>query len=165
MTAQKSILFVCLGNICRSPIAEACMKQLLEERTLIQDWLVDSAAIAHYNIGALPDERGQACMKKHHIYQHVEKHRARKITHNDYETFDYIFGMDKANMRDLERMAPSHEHKAQLLMLGTFDDNQSFGGIIEDPYYGNDDNDFEVVYQQCMRSCANFLETKSVCNK
>ena len=157
--AQKSALFVCLGNICRSPIAEACLKQLLEERGIAKNWLVDSAATARYEIGSPPDERGQSCMKKHNTYHHVEKHRARQITDKDYQTFDFIFGMDKANMRDLKRMAPKHNCKAELLMLGTFDENKDFGEIIEDPYYSNDDNDFEVVYQQCLRSCSNFLKS------
>ncbi|CAK8691266.1 low molecular weight phosphotyrosine protein phosphatase-like [Clavelina lepadiformis] len=159
---SNSALFVCLGNICRSPIAEACFKQLLQEKGVLANWRVDSAATSRYEIGSSPDRRGQKCMKKHKIFHHVENHRARQITAKDYDEFDYIFGMDDSNMSNLQNMAPKKSYKAQLLLLGSFDDDKSSGGIIEDPYYGTDDEDFEVVYQQCLRSCRNFLQEKSI---
>nr|XP_002121444.1 low molecular weight phosphotyrosine protein phosphatase-like [Ciona intestinalis] len=97
--AQNSALFVCLGNICRSPIAEACFKQILEENGGLANWRVDSAATSRYQIGDSPDDRGRSCMEKHGIYKHVAHHRARQITKQDYEEFDFIFGMDQSNMR------------------------------------------------------------------
>ncbi|XP_039255794.1 low molecular weight phosphotyrosine protein phosphatase-like [Styela clava] len=155
----RSALFVCLGNICRSPIAEATFKHLVSERGQANDWDVDSAATSRYEIGNPPDPRGQACMKRHDIFKHVEKHRARQITKDDYNKFDYIFGMDDSNMSDLKRMAPSGGHKAKLFKLGEFDSDKSCESTIEDPYYATGDKEFEEVYEQVKRSCSGFLDS------
>ena len=159
--AGKSALFVCLGNICRSPIAEACFKQLLEEQGMLNNWRVDSAGTSRYQIGDSPDERGQACMESLNIYHHVEHHRARQITKTDYEEFDFIFGMDHSNISNLKRMAPP-SHKAKIFLLGSFDDDKSHNDIIEDPYYGGGHKVFRKVHDQCKRSCINFLKSEHV---
>lgn len=158
---EKRVLFVCLGNICRSPIAEACFKQVLKEKGVADKFYVDSAATSTYQIGNPPDRRGRACMEKHGIYNNVKQHRARQITHADYKEYDYIFGMDESNLSNLELMAPNNcEFKAKLMMLGEFDkDKGKYATIIEDPYYGGD-NGFEEVYNQCRRFCERFYEEK-----
>jgi len=155
MGKEKSALFVCLGNICRSPIAEAVFRNLVAEKGVADDWEIDSAATSTYEIGCPPDRRGRECMRKHGIYKLVEHHRARQIQKRDYEEFDYIFGMDDSNMSNLKFMAPKKEYKAKLYLLGTFDDDKSFNSIIEDPYYGGDEG-FEVVFNQVTRSLNNF---------
>lgn len=158
---MKSALFVCLGNICRSPIAEACFKQLLEEQGVLNEWRVDSAATSRYQIGNRPDSRGQACMHDLGIHKHIKHHRARQITDSDYQEFDFIFGMDHSNIEDLKSMAPT-SHKAKIFMLGTFDNDKSYNGIIEDPYYGGGAEEFREVHDQCKRSCINFLKSEHV---
>merc|ERR1719431_1355034 len=132
-----------------SPIAEACFKELVKQKGVAEKWLIDSAATSRYEIGSPPDSRGRATMEKHGIYDNVEAHRARQITKTDYDKFDYIFGMDESNMRNLKSMAPKGNYKAELLLLGSFDSDKSFKSIIEDPYYGGDEG-FEVVFNQCV---------------
>lgn len=95
-------------------------------------------------------------MKKHGMRS---EHLARQIKKEDYNKFEYIFGMDESNMEDLQDMAPRQPYKAKLVMLGTYD--KSGPDVIEDPYYG-DEREFEQVYKQCTRALEAFL--KSVYN-
>ncbi|XP_022369150.1 low molecular weight phosphotyrosine protein phosphatase isoform X2 [Enhydra lutris kenyoni] len=149
----KSVLFVCLGNICRSPIAEAVFRKLVTDRKLSDHWRIDSAATSTYEIGNPPDYRGQSCMKKHGIPM---SHTARQVTKEDFATFDYILCMDESNLRDLNRKSNQIKNcKAKIELLGSYDPQNQL--IIEDPYYGNE-SDFETVYQQCVRCCKAFLE-------
>ena len=154
MAAGKGVLFVCLGNICRSPIAEAIFKSLIANRgTEASGWLVDSAGTSRYELGSSPDSRGLRVLKKKGL---ASSHIARQITHEDYDKFDYILCMDESNLYDLQRMAPKKKYKAKIELLGAYD--PSGPDIIEDPYYGGD-RDFEEVFDQCTRACSNFLST------
>ncbi|KAM3855322.1 low molecular weight phosphotyrosine protein phosphatase isoform 1-T1 [Vipera latastei] len=149
----KSVLFVCLGNICRSPIAEAVFRKLVKEENIENKWRIDSAATSTYEIGNPPDYRGQNCMRKYGI---IMNHIARQITKDDFLTFDYILCMDESNLQDLRRKCNQIKNcKAKIELLGSYDPQNQL--IIEDPYYGNDE-DFETVYQQCLRCCKEFLE-------
>ena len=149
------VLFICLGNICRSPLAEAILNKLLSDQN-IKNWTVDSAATSRYEIGSSPDHRGLRLMKKKGL---TSTHRARQICSDDYDTFDYILCMDDDNVRDVRRLAPrKREFSAKIELLGRYD--REGPDIIEDPYYG-EDRDFEVVYEQCLRACTNFIRTKT----
>lgn len=151
---KRSVLFVCLGNICRSPIAEAIYRKLLDDRGISHKWIVDSAATSTYEIGSRPDHRGLACMKRHGL---SSNHIARQITKKDFETFELIFGMDENNMKELSRKAKiAPQSHAKLMLLGSYDPQGQH--TIQDPYYG-DDADFESVFQQCQRSCTAFLDS------
>ncbi|KAK1801943.1 hypothetical protein P4O66_022571 [Electrophorus voltai] len=190
----KSVLFVCLGNICRSPIAEAVFRHMATERGEAEKWRIDSAATSTYEIGNPPDYRGQACMRRRGVpMQHVARqwlidsgatsdwntgsfpdarglsclrrhdietdHRARQVTKEDFMTFDYILCMDESNLRDLKRKANTVKNsKAKIELLGSYDPEQQL--IINDPYYGSE-QDFETVYEQCIRCCKTFLERNS----
>uniref|UniRef100_A0A3B5KLN7 Low molecular weight phosphotyrosine protein phosphatase n=1 Tax=Takifugu rubripes TaxID=31033 RepID=A0A3B5KLN7_TAKRU len=150
---SKSVLFVCLGNICRSPIAEAVFRKMATDTGVVDKWRIDSAATSTYEIGNPPDDRGQTCMRKHGV---AMRHTARQVTKDDFMTFDYILCMDESNLRELNRKVKSVKNcKAKIELLGSYDPQKQL--IIKDPYYGSD-NDFEMVYQQCVRCCEAFLE-------
>ncbi|XP_053338269.1 low molecular weight phosphotyrosine protein phosphatase isoform X1 [Clarias gariepinus] len=155
-TSGKSVLFVCLGNICRSPIAEAVFRKMATESGVVDKWVIDSGATSDWNIGSAPDPRSLDCLKKHGI---DTNHRARQVTKEDFTTFEYILCMDDSNKRDLDRKASGIKNsKAKIELLGSYDpENQ---GVIQDPYYGSE-KDFETVYEQCVRCCRAFLEKNS----
>ncbi|CAL1586470.1 unnamed protein product [Knipowitschia caucasica] len=155
-TNAKSVLFVCLGNICRSPIAEAVFQKMVADAKVADQWRIDSAATSTYEIGSPPDHRGQACMKRHDVPM---RHIARQVTKDDFQTFEYILCMDENNLSDLEKKAKSVQSaKAKIELLGSYDPQKQL--IIKDPYYGSD-KDFETVYEQCVRCCKAFLEANS----
>ncbi|KAE8604954.1 hypothetical protein XENTR_v10014908 [Xenopus tropicalis] len=149
----KSVLFVCLGNICRSPIAEAVFRKLVTDAGTSKEWSIDSAATSDWNVGSSPDSRALKCLKSHGI---ETAHRAQQITRDDFLSYDYILCMDESNLRDLKRKGSQVQNsKAKIELLGSYDPQKKL--IIEDPYYGRDE-DFETVYQQCIRCCKSFLE-------
>ncbi|XP_010765425.1 low molecular weight phosphotyrosine protein phosphatase isoform X1 [Notothenia coriiceps] len=155
-TGSKSALFVCLGNICRSPIAEAVFRKMATDAGVVDKWRIDSAATSTYEIGNPPDHRGQACMKKHDVPM---KHVAKQVTKDDFMDFDYILCMDESNMSELNRKAKAVKNSsAKVELLGSYDPEKQL--IINDPYYGSDD-DFEKVYEQCVRCCTAFLKMNS----
>ncbi|XP_018562437.1 low molecular weight phosphotyrosine protein phosphatase 1 [Anoplophora glabripennis] len=148
---QKA-LFVCLGNICRSPIADAIFQHLLKERGIADQWEVDSAGIGGWHAGNRPDSRARNVLKKYNIEYNG---RARQIEDEDFHEFDYIFGMDENNISNLQDQAPIGS-KAKILLLGDYDPQGE--RIIRDPYYDRGSEGFEVCYQQCLRSCKAFLD-------
>ncbi|XP_036406410.1 low molecular weight phosphotyrosine protein phosphatase isoform X2 [Megalops cyprinoides] len=152
----KSVLFVCLGNICRSPIAEAVFRKMVTDRGTADKWVIDSGAVSDWNTGSAPDARALACLRKHDI---DSDHRARQVTKEDFMTFDHMLCMDESNLRDLNKKANTVKNcKAQIELLGKYDPQKQL--IIKDPYYGSDE-DFEMVYEQCVRCCRAFLDNHS----
>ncbi|XP_041832019.1 low molecular weight phosphotyrosine protein phosphatase isoform X2 [Melanotaenia boesemani] len=155
-TGTKSVLFVCLGNICRSPIAEAVFRKMATDSGVVDKWVIDSGATSDWNIGSSPDSRGLACLRKHDV---ETSHRARQVTKEDFMSFEYILCMDESNLSDLKRKANSvKNYRAKIELLGSYDPQKQL--IIRDPYYGSDE-DFEKVYEQCVRCCKAFLEANS----
>ncbi|KAM9552160.1 low molecular weight phosphotyrosine protein phosphatase isoform 3-T4 [Salvelinus alpinus] len=117
-SSGKSVLFVCLGNICRSPIAEAVFRKMATDAGVVD-----------------------------------------KVTKEDFMSFDYILCMDESNLSDLKKKANSVKNsKAMIELLGSYDPEKQL--IIKDPYYGHEE-DFENVYEQCVRCCKVFLENNS----
>ncbi len=92
---MPAILFVCLGNICRSPLAEGVMRNYLKMTTQPNNVTVDSAATSNYHTGESPHSGGQRCAKKHGF--DISRHRARQVTKKDFDQFDLIIGMDRYN--------------------------------------------------------------------
>ena len=152
--ATHSALFVCFANICRSPMAEAILKNLLTKRGVRGDWLVDSAATSPCELESFPDERGLRALQNNGI---TSIHEARVITHEDYDKFEYIICMDEHNIADVKVMAPQQPYRAKIVLLGAYDDHDS--NIIVDPYYSEDDEDFVNLYHRCVLACEGFLQS------
>jgi protein-tyrosine phosphatase len=143
------ILFVCTGNICRSPIAEETFRQQVKNRGLQREILCDSAATHNYHIGDLPDVRTRKNANNH---GHTLTHKCRKLHGEDFSVFDYIVAMDKYNMENIQsisyRSIGIHQPEETCFLYRKFDKNSSPTNILEvpDPYYGSE-ADFEEVYQ------------------
>ena len=156
MESEKSVLFVCLGNICRSPIAEAIFINLLKQRKLESVWRVESAAIESWHVGKPPDARAIKVMSDHGI---DPPSRAQQIKTSDFTEFDYIFGMDESNIFRLNGVSLMNATAtAKIELLGDYHPKEK-GLIIEDPYYDTGDEGFKICYEQCVECLKNFLET------
>jgi protein-tyrosine phosphatase len=150
---EIKVLFVCLGNICRSPLAEGVFKKLVEERGLQDYFHLDSAGTAAYHTGSPPDPRSCEIAEQHSI---LLVHTARKISDRDFQTFDYILAMDASNYQHIQaQMERYPKVKSQLFRMREFDKQQS-GRDIPDPYYGGLKG-FEQVYEMLEEACGNFI--------
>lgn len=147
-----NILFVCLGNICRSPLAEAVFADLVLREGLASTIVVDSAGTADYHEGEAADPRSRACARRHGL---EITHRARGLRDTDYHRFDLLVAMDESNAAELRRRAPNAEARKKVRLFRTWD--PSGPGEIPDPYYGGDE-DFEQVWHLCDRSAPRLLE-------
>ena len=153
MKDRVSVLFVCLGNICRSPTSEGVFRSVAENQNLDFELFVDSAGTAGYHIGHPPDSRAIRAANRRGV--DLTNLRARRITYQDYEQFDYIIGMDRWNYDDLNEMAPS-DYKGRVCLFMEFAsgwDNDE----IPDPYYGGP-NGFEQVLDMVENASAGLLE-------
>lgn len=137
---MSKILVVCLGNICRSPLAEGVLLHLLEKHQL--NIVIDSAGTSNYHIGEAPDSRTVANAKKHNI--DLSPLRARQFVRSDFDKFDKIFVMDKSNRRDVLNLA---RHESDIAKVDFFLNLLFPGSDIEvpDPYYGGEEG-FEQVF-------------------
>jgi protein-tyrosine phosphatase len=147
------LCFVCLGNICRSPIGEGVMRHLLAEAGLSVAVEVDSAGTAGYHAGELPDSRARAAGRRAGV---EVGGRARQFKSADFARFDYVLAMDDANLRDLNALAPDVAARKKLHLLRSFDSASPPGASVPDPYYG-DDSDFDEVVRICLDACRPLL--------
>jgi protein-tyrosine phosphatase len=137
---RTSVLFVCMGNICRSPTAEGIFRKHVTDAGLADRIHVESAGTHAYHAGAAPDHRAQAAAARRGVtLTHI---RARRVSDDDFETFDYIFAMDKDNLGELLERAPEKDREKVRLFL-------DFAGTgraaeVPDPYYGGASG-FELV--------------------
>lgn len=153
-TDKIKILFVCLGNICRSPMAEGLFLKHVREAGLDDAIEVDSAGTSGWHIGELADPRMRETATKYGI-ELVS--RSRKLVEADYSTFDYIIVMDKQNIKDAEDLMSLVEApKAKIELMREFDDID-VGQDVPDPYFGGKQG-FEHVYSMLDRSSKSFLE-------
>lgn len=127
-----SLLFVCLGNICRSPLAEGVFRSVLAERGMADDFLVDSAGMGDWHLGQAPDPRAIAVAKAHGL--DISGQRARGIRPEDFRRFDLILGMDRKNVRELHEIAPgAFRNKIYLFSDYAGSDAKE----VPDPYFGD----------------------------
>ena len=146
------ILMVCLGNICRSPLAEGILREKAKENNL--NIIVDSAGTIATHQGELPDVRSIETAENHSI--DITYQRSRPFSEEDFEKFDLIYAMDASNYSDLIAMAKSHEQMKKVKMiLNEIYPNENRG--VPDPYFGGQDG-FEKVYQMLDRACNVIIE-------
>jgi protein-tyrosine phosphatase len=171
------LLFVCLGNICRSPTAEGVMGALVRDAGLEDQIELDSAGLGSWHVGSRPDGRAAAAARARGISLNG---RARTVTRDDFDDFDLLLAMDRSNLRELQRMAPDEQARAKVRLLREFDPANRSGGTeprasanpdpgdrdleaperdleVPDPYYGAAGG-FEEVLDLVQAACAGLLE-------
>ncbi len=147
------ILFVCLGNICRSPAAENIMNALIERDHLSHSIQCDSAGTAGYHIGSPPDKRMSAAAQKRGIPFEGE---GRQFTRRDFEQFDLILAMDKSNYKDILRLDPRSEFGDRVKMICSYC-RKYRDQEVPDPYYGGEEG-FEYVMDLLTDACEGLLQ-------
>ena len=166
------VLFVCLGNICRSPTAEGVMRSLVAEAGMEDQIELDSAGTGSWHVGSPPDERATAAAAGRGI---VLEGAARRVGPEDFEEFDLILAMDASNLSDLQSMAADERQRAKVRLLREFDPASSGSGgpedsgsldsggsgagslDVPDPYYGSGDG-FQLVLDNVQAACSGLLE-------
>jgi protein-tyrosine phosphatase len=149
------VLFVCLGNICRSPLAEGVFRHVVEEAGLSDRIEIYSAGTSAYHTGAQPDARTVAVAARRGVHL---KHEARQITAGDLHDYDYVLAMDRSNLAKIERLAESvGPHRAEVVLLRQFDETAGADLEVPDPYFGGPDG-FEDVHDMVERGCRGLLE-------
>lgn len=149
------VLFVCLGNICRSPAAEGLMLETVAENHTQDQWEIDSAGTGNYHVGELPDPR----MRAHARRRGIElTHRCRQVKESDFEHFDLIIGMDHSNISNLMRLAPTPADQAKVVPMAEFFDTCTYRDHVPDPYYDGAEG-FELVLDLLTAATRNLRDT------
>jgi len=149
-----NVLFVCLGNICRSPLAEAIFTKMVEEKGLSDQINIDSAGTANYHIGERPDPRTIDNARANGVEL---LSRARQFVSADFELYDYIIPMDDSNLQNIIKLKPdSGIHNYKVIKMRKFDPEQK-GADVPDPYYGGAQG-FQNVFDILKRSNEHFIE-------
>lgn len=155
MQKKTRVLFVCLGNIVRSPLAENIFRSLVEKAGLSEKYDVDSAGTGAWHVGESPDSRMVRVAARHGIRYDGS---ARKIIHQDLIDFDWVIPMDRDNRAMLFSLARDAEQQTKIHLLREFDPSGGLHAEVPDPYYGGMDG-FEEVYHIVERSCKGLLES------
>ena len=150
---MQKILMVCLGNICRSPLAEGIMLKLIRENNI--NMRVDSAGTSNYHIDEAPDKRTISNAAQHHV--DLTSLRARQFKVSDFEKFDKIYVMDKSNLANVLALTSTDAHKIKVdLLLNTLHPNQDLE--VPDPYFGGEQG-FEDVFNLIYKACQHIAFT------
>jgi protein-tyrosine phosphatase len=140
---KPSVLFVCLGNICRSPLAEAALRE--EAQRLGVEVEIDSAGTGDWHVGGPPDPRAMAVAKRNGV--DISHLRARLVTPEDFRRFDYVVALDAQNLANLRRLRPANS-KAELSLLLDYVEGRE-GQAVADPYHGSDEH-FDATWADVM---------------
>jgi protein-tyrosine phosphatase len=146
------ILFVCMGNICRSPTAEGVMRRLAADAGL--DIEIDSAGVGGWHAGEPPDQRATLAARRRGI---TLEGAARAITLDDFRRFDLVIALDRSNLRELLAVAPDEEAAEKIRLLREFDPDASGDLDVPDPYYGGD-RGFETVLDMVEAACRGLID-------
>lgn len=149
---KVSVLFVCLGNICRSPLAMSLFKHAVKEKGLEDQFFIDSCGTSDYHVGQSPDER----TIKNAFNNGLEiSHQARQLDRSDFRKFDYIVTMDRSNLKNVLRLDQTGQFKDKIFLMRDFDPLEK-GTEVPDPYFGGEEG-FQNVFQILSRSTKEFL--------
>ena len=152
--ARVAVSFVCTGNICRSPTAEAVMRHLVQEAGLDGAIEIDSAGTGAWHVGEARDERSRSVGQRRGM---PLAGVARQFGRSDFARFDYVLALDRENLANLLRLAPDAHARAKLHLLREFDPASPPHSDVPDPYYGNIDG-FERVFEICEAACRGLLD-------
>ena len=143
------VLFVCLGNICRSPAADGIMHDIVKREDEADRWIIDSAGTGGYHVGDLPDRR----MRLHARQRGLDlNHRCRQVSESDFDDFDIVIGMDASNISNLRRIAPSPQAEAKIVPMSAFFAPSERYDHVPDPYYEGSEG-FELVLDLLENAC------------
>lgn len=158
MSTPTRVLFVCLGNICRSPLAEGVFRHQVEAAGLSHRFQVDSAGTSSYHAGEAPDPGSVRVARQHGV--DISGQRSRQFVRQDLERFDVIVAMDRSNHRNILRLVEDIETvRGRLWLMRNFEEEVDGSGLDEDvpDPWGGGPRGFETVYEIVERSCANLL--------
>ena len=154
MNTTVEVCFVCLGNICRSPLAQGVFEALVKNEGLQDRIITSSAGVSHWHVGNPPDSRMQETARRHGVHLNS---RARQFQASDFKRMDLVLAMDHSNLDALQQMRPASELDDKLFLFRSFDPENNGDLEVPDPYYGGDKG-FETVYQMVERTCPKVLE-------
>lgn len=149
-----SVLFVCMGNICRSPTAEGVFRHVVKQAGMQDQIKIDSAGTHAYHVGESPDKRSQAKARENGV--DLSAQRARKAMAEDFDRFDYIIAMDRSNLEDLKRLASNEEQRQKISLFMDYADDWG-NSEVPDPYYGGS-NGFQEVFDMVTSASEGLLE-------
>lgn len=150
---KTKILFVCLGNICRSPAAECILRNIVERENAQDFWDIDSAATSSYNVGRKPDRRMLAHAARRGLFL---EHICRQVSEYDFDEFDIIVAMDANNERELQAIAPTTEALDKIVQMMDFVTIPTRYDYVPDPYYEGAEG-FELVLDLLENGCDNMF--------
>lgn len=154
LTDKTNLLFICLGNICRSPAAQSVMQRIVDDNHLTPYYNMDSAGIGNWHEGQLPDAR----MRRHGVRRGYDiSHIARQFRRSDFSRFDYVIVMDRQNYQTITSMAAKDADRRKVRLLSDWFRRYKGESVVPDPYYGGD-ADFEWALDLIEDGCGGLLD-------